>query len=270
MKSIYFLLFTFLLFACQNGREAKEQNISMMELNLPDKMAAVTDEAEVETKESIDPNRKLIKNGSLEFETLDLEKTSKSVKSKIWALKGYISTETDSKEEYRHEKRITVRIPAANFDTFMSKINEDVQEYDRKEINIEDVTDQFVDIQARLKNKKQVEEKYIQLLKKGVSVADILKIEEQIGEIRGEIESVEGRLKLMENQVNYSTLHISFYKLKASKFNFWFRFQSAFNAGWDNLLGFIIAVFNLWPFGIIIGIVIWALRKWRKKRKELK
>jgi Domain of unknown function (DUF4349) len=269
MKRIYFLIISIFLFvAC---KENKESSVNMMELVMPEKAKAFADDVSNEeepSSEPVDPNRKLIKNGSLDFETLDLEKTSKSVKSKIWALKGYISTESDSKEDYRHEKRLTVRIPAANFDAFMKKLTDEVQDFDRKEITIEDVTDQFVDIQARLKNKKQVEEKYLQLLKKGVTVADILKIEEQIGEIRGEIESVEGRLKLLENQVNYSTLNISFYKLKASKFNFWFRIKAAFGSGWDNLLGFVVAIFNLWPFAILLGLGIWGIRKWRKRRRE--
>jgi chromosome segregation ATPase len=268
MKLFAPLLLAFTLLSCQNNKEnSKNKQINEIRFAPPEIKGDVEVlDASTESEEPINPNRKLIKNGSLEFETLNLEKTTKEVKTQISKLKGYISSESETKEVQKHEKHFIVRIPSTNFDSFMDNLAESVQDFDRKEVNIEDVTDQFIDTEARLKNKKQVEEKYLQILKKGVTVTDILKIEEQIGEIRGEIESVEGRLNYLKNQVNYSTLNITFYKLKASKFNFWFRIQSALASGWNNLLGFIIGVFQYWPFAIILCGMVWAVKKYRKRK----
>ena len=81
------------------------------------------------------------------------------------------------------------------------------------------------EIEQCSKTKKEVEARYRELLTRATSVEEILKIEEQIGNIRTEIESAEGRLRYLSNQVQYSTLHVTFYE-KYSNFGFWNKIQT--------------------------------------------
>lgn len=71
------------------------------------------------------------------------------------------------------------------------------------------MTDQFIDLETRLANKREYLERYRELVKKAVSVKEILEIEEKIRLLEEEIESVTGRLKYLGDQVDFSTLNLT-------------------------------------------------------------
>lgn len=256
MKKVFiFITSILLLTSCKKEMESnmKIASASMMpsnEKNIPE-----------EVKNS---NRKLIKNGDIEFETHDLNATYKKIIEKVSKYNCYVSSENDSKQEDRISKNITIRIPSDKFDIIIAELGSEIENFDSKNINIEDVTDQFIDITARLKNKKAVEVQYINILKKATKISDILTIEKQIGELRGDIESIEGNLRMLENQVGFSTLNISFYKETIGTNGFFSELGTSLYNGWRYLLNFIVLLFNLWPFIIIASIIIWILTRKRK------
>ena len=81
----------------------------------------------------------------------------------------------------------------------------------------------------------------------------MLSIESQLGSVRAEIESMEGRLNYLNNQVAFSTIKVSYYELTGINFGFASKFVYSLKNGWDNLLTFLIAVVNVWPFLILVG-----------------
>jgi flagellar biosynthesis chaperone FliJ len=253
MNKLLILLYSISIFSCQPN----QSEIAALEINLEDLKEQPSNENQLD--------RKLIKNGDLEFETSNLSETTKSIKTKLKSLKGYVSTERDVKSDDRQSKTLTLRIPANTFDSFIAELDKTVENFDYKEISVKDVTEEFIDIQARLKNKKATEEKFQNLLSKANSVNDILNIEKQLGEIRGEIESVEGRLKLLENQVNFSTLNMTFYKLTTGKNNFFYRVKNAIFDGWKSLLSFIVLLFDLWPFLILAIVGYYGIKRLKRK-----
>ncbi len=216
--------------------------------------------------------RKLIKNGEISFETKSITDTKAFLQKTIAGYKGYISNERIESYKTNPTEVLTIRVPGSDFDAFISKIEQQVGEFDSKKIDIDDVTAEFVDIEARLKNKKQLEEKYQELLKKAGNMEDILKIEAEISSIREDIESTEGRLHYLSSQVGYSTLMVTYYEEKpASGFKFGEKISDAFSNGGTGLLWFMIVMVQLWPLWVI-GFAIWYLiRKIisRKKRKTL-
>ncbi|AWW00708.1 DUF4349 domain-containing protein [Arcticibacterium luteifluviistationis] len=259
MNKLLVLLFVTILFSCQSNQE---ELTSASEIDLSD----FAEEEEVSSDNSESTiERKLIKNGKLEFETQDLSKTSKGIKENLKRLKGYISKESDYNNDYRQSKSMTLRIPAKSFDSFIESLDDYIEDFDSKIIEIRDVTADFIDNQARLKNKRLTEEKYLSLLSKASSVQDILAIEKELGAIRGDIESVEGLLKLMENKISYSSLDLSFYKVNKEESTFIYKIKKSLSGGWDNLLSFIVYVFNLWPFALLGIAIFWGIRKFRKK-----
>jgi hypothetical protein len=161
-----------------------------------------------------------------------------------------------------------VRIPSKDFDKFVETIGKGVEKFDYREIITQDITAEYLDVEARIKTKKEMENRYLAILQKARNVTEMLEIERQLGEVRGEIESMEGRLRFLKNQVSFSTLSISFYKNIAYQGDsFWTRLGDSFHNGWDNLLVFIIGIVHLWPFLILIGFGIWGFRRFRKKAK---
>lgn len=214
--------------------------------------------------------RKLIKNGEVSFKAKSLPETKSRIQTALASMGGYIAKENAYDYSESPSEELTVRIPAKNFDAFLEAILMGVDEVDSKKIDIEDVTEEFVDKEARLKNKKQLEDKYRELLTKTNNMEDILKIEKEIELIREEIEAVEGRLKYLSNQVNYSTLRITYYEHRTSGFNFGGKLGNAIANGGTGFLWFIIGVVSLWPMWLIVGILWFVIIKLVKRAKAKK
>ncbi len=215
--------------------------------------------------------QKLIKNGDISFEVKNIKDTKAFLQKVISKHKGYISNEKIEDYRINPTEILTVRVPNSNFDHIINEIGLQVGEFDSKRIDIEDVTAEFVDIEARLKNKKQLEGKYQELLAKANNMADILKIEKEISLIREDIESTEGRLRYLNNQVGYSTLIITYYEKRATAgFHFGSKISEALSDGGMGFLWFLIGMTQLWPMWLIGGLIWYIIYKIVKRRKNQK
>jgi hypothetical protein len=214
--------------------------------------------------------KKLIKNGEVSFQTNDLGATKEKIQKALNTRKGYISKENSYDYSNNPTDELIVRIPAKEFDGFLAEVLDGVEKIDYKKIDIEDVTEQFVDIEARLKNKRQLETKYQELLTKASNMEDILKIEKEISIIREDVEASEGRLKYLSNQVSYGTLKITYYEHKTTGFNFGGKLGNALKDGATGFLWFIIVIVQLWPLWLIGAFVwwfiVWLIRRNRRKK----
>ncbi len=217
--------------------------------------------------------KKLIKNGEVGFQVNSLAATKQKIETALKATGGYIAKENSYDYSNNPTDELIVRVPAKDFDKFLAEVLSGVEKVDYKRVDIEDVTEQFVDIEARLKSKRQLEAKYAELLTKASSMDDILKIQKEMEIIREEIESAEGRLKYLSNQVGYSTLKINYYEHKASSgFNFGGKMGNALKDGSTGFLWFLIIMVQLWPLWLISGLVwwfiVWLVRRNRKKKQS--
>ena len=262
LKSIFALTIFILIFGCDKGGE-KSVNIEMA-----NKETATATPTETPTKVDVTIERKLIKEGDVVFETNDLNATRKKVFEAVKKYHAYVSSDVTYNSSISNRNTIVIRVPANNFDKLLNDATQGIENFDRKEINVKDVTEEFVDIQARLKTKKELEQRYLELLKQAKNVTEILAIEKQIGQLRADIESIEGRLKYLQNKVSFSTLTISFYKKIPQTTRFGQKFKDGFKNGWDNLIWFFVFLINIWPF-IIIGIaLVFSYKKYLKNRKS--
>lgn len=229
---------------------------------------AMSSEEFVAPKKENKTERKLIKEGRLEFETKDLLSTRKNIMEAVNTYDAYISSDQEFKSTGRISNTMTIRIPANHFDDFYLVATNGVERFDIKNINVKDVTEEFLDVEARIKTKKALEQRYVSLLAKADNITEILAIEKQIGELRAEIESMEGRLFFLQDQVSYSTLTITFYKKVPYETQFGEKFKNGLRNGWNNLIWFFVFLTNLWPF-ILIGIGVYlGIKVYKKKRKK--
>ena len=216
---------------------------------------------------SIQPERKLIKTGQVGFKVTSVEKTKGALDQLCKDFQAYVSSEQQNNLGDRLEHSITIRVPAANYDALSVKIEALATKMESKSVNVQDVTEEFVDASARLKTKKELSTRYHEILKDAKTVTDILAVESQIGSVQAEIESMEGRLKYLGDQVAFSTLTVTYYEKIGVDYGFASKFVNAIGNGWSNLLEFIIGIMTLWPFVILIGGGYWLFARWRKKRK---
>ncbi len=155
-------------------------------------------------EESIEEfERKLIKNGDISLEVTDLEKTQNAVENWVKQFGGYISNSNNGEKSSNY----TVRIPSEKFDEAMTAAG-NLGTLKNKNISTQDVSDQFYDLQTRLETKKVLREKLNGYLARANSMQDILKVESQLNSVQSEIESMEGRLKRLNSQIDFSTISI--------------------------------------------------------------
>jgi hypothetical protein len=213
---------------------------------------------------------KIIRNASVEFQVNNTTESHERIKALLTKYNAYFGSDNNSTSAYRKDNNMTIRVPSKNFDALMDEVMKESIYTDYRNISAEDVTDQFVDAEARLKTKKQVEQRYLALLKDAKKVQDILDIEDKLRVIREEIEATEGKLKLLNDQVDYSTINLNIYQkldyVPQPQTGFFSNLKEAFINGWRSLIGFVIVIVRLWPFIIIVGLAVALIVKLRRKR----
>lgn len=211
----------------------------------------------------------IIRDGGVSIQTKDVSACKKGVEALVKKLGGYIDSEYLQNDDERISYNLRVRIPANNFDKILAGLENGKDEVKSKNIQARDVTEEYVDIESRLANKLIYLKRYKELLNKASTVRDILAIEEQIRVIQEEIESREGRLKYLNDQVAFSTLDINLYKEKEFIYKpgvqdkFSERVKNALNDGWRAINNLVLWIFRLWPFILLVLAIVYGI-KWRK------
>jgi hypothetical protein len=273
---VFYVILVILLTSCNQSFDASDNNRGYGYSN---KVAEYTEEAVEALEEDweeitdaeqgqVNIEQQLVKTGNVTFETQDMDETQLMLDRLIILTKAYTSNQNEYKSNARLTKRLTIRLPSINFDIFLDSLSNGVAYFDRKDVSVEDVTSEFIDVQARLKTKKELEQRYIDLLSKANKVSEILEIEREIGKLRADIESFEGRLKYLRDQVSLSTIHLEYYKVVRKSINFWTKISQATGRGWGNLLNFMIGIFTFWPFVIIFAIGVYLIKLRRKSKHK--
>lgn len=256
---IYVTLLTLLIsFSCAE----RPENATM-------EMADIAFDVSVDTEQAEEMiERKLIKDGNLEFEVDQLATARKTIFEAVSNYKGYVSTDQEFNPPGRKSNTLVLRVPSENFDKLLEDATKGIERFDNKEITVKDVTEEFLDIEARLKTKKELEKRYLDILKQAKKVTDLLEIEKQIGQLRSEIESIEGRLHYLQNQVSFSTLTITLYESISTQTKFGQEFKNGFQEGWNNLVWFFVLLTHIWPFLFIGILLVFIIRIYRKKNRD--
>ena len=254
--------------------------------NSADKMgeefAAMTDEAYMEPApppgasrfgaepQEIQVERRIIKESWIRIEVDKYSEALVEIKGMVSKHNGYINQENESSTDYSLNNNLSIRVAAEDFDVLVEELIGVAVKVDNKSINARDVTEEFIDIEARLNTKREVEKRYLDLLKDAKTITDILAVEEKLRIIREEIESKEGRLKYLSDQVSLSTIHLDVYQKLTFEpgFKFFKKIGTALKGGWKGLLKVLVGLIYVWPLLIIVtGVLIWLGRRRRRRKK---
>lgn len=270
MKIYYFFLLLIFPLACSNNSTEKAIADSSSNYDfVENEMSSINGLVSANDVDFI--NQKIIKESYLSFETNDLNKTYKSILSYVNRNGGFIQNDNASKSYDRQSRNLIIRVPTNNFQKTIDSITKIVDYFDVKRISSKDVTEEFIDIEARLKAKIELEKRYLELLSKAKNVKEMLEIERELSSIREEIEAKQGRLKYLNNKVSLSTLNVEFYKTSSETgvtTSYGRKMWNAIHSGFNGLSIFFLGLLNIWPFIIIILIAVYFIRKQLKKRKK--
>jgi hypothetical protein len=222
---------------------------------------------------SIVKNKKIIKDGDISVKTSDIKESKKVIDQLLKEYNAYYEIEDLQNNDQMISYDLKIRVPAENFEKLISRIEDGKDEIKGKSIQARDVTEEFVDIETRLKNKRDFLKQYKELLSRASTVKDILAIEENIRILQEEIESKEGRLKYLSDQVAFSTLDINLYKDKEFIYKsqpqarFSERVKTSLGNGWASVVNFVLWTISIWPYFILTFVGFFVFRKIVKKRK---
>ena len=272
MKYLLLTLLFFSCYACKNNSESAPESQMMIALPSKDKAEEVGNS--VGEKIAVSANEKIevqiIKNATLKFQSDDLQASYDQILNAVKKYNGLIQSDNEGKNELEVYKDLKIRIPAKNFDAFINDTSKGIDYFDQKEISSEDVTEEFIDVLARIKTKKVLEERYLQLLSKATKVAEMIEVEQQLSTIREEIEAKEGRLNYLKNQVSQSTISINFYKNLAAENgisqSFFSKIGVAITSGFNSILNFFILLLEIWPFILLVLGAILFIKRRRKAK----
>lgn len=283
MKTIIYSLAILSLLACGKN-EATQTNVSLMEVLPEDEVATKAFSPDSPPKMQM-PNseakpidktinlKKIIKSGDMTIEVADIKTAQEKIQNFVKNNKAYIQNERFSNAETQTTLSMEIRIPNQNFDNLINSFSDEIGYISEKNIRVQDVTEEYTDVSIRLKNKLAYLEKYRDLLKRSASTKDLLEIQEKIRGLEEEIESSEGRLRYIDDQVNYSTLDLTLIREKprntvTSKIGFGSRLVDSVANGWNIFVNFSLEIVSLWPFLFIIPIIILFWKKWRKRKSK--
>lgn len=216
--------------------------------------------------------KKIIKNGDMGIAVSNMNDAKIKVDGILKKHNAYTQSETFRNTETSEELHFVIRVPHQNFDLLISSFSNGIGAVEYKNIASEDVTEEYTDVAIKLENKRIYLEKYRTLLKNAATTKDMLEIQENIRKLEDEIDVSEGRLRFIDDRVNYSTLRLSLSKEKArssatSKIGFGSRFSDSVAQGWNIFVTFVLGLISLWPFFLLAPFIVLIYRKWRRRKK---
>ncbi|MEO1625680.1 MAG: DUF4349 domain-containing protein [Bacteroidota bacterium] len=277
MKKIPFFLCLCLLAACQtkgdfgNLSAPSVESAKGFDFNY-DQSADLAGNGEAEP-EMPSPERKVIKTSDLRMEVDDIDQISKSIEDSLQVYDAFLASSNFTNRNYMANSDFRIRVPQKNFVALLSTLAGMGKRVDNKTISTDDVTEEYMDLSIRLKTRKAVRDRYVDILRnKAKTVEDVLAAEEKIRVIQEEIESAEGRIRFLDNRVGLSTINLSMYQKKEgialAEDGFLAKASEAFHSGWESLASFAIGLIYIWPFLGMLIIALVLISLWRRGRKK--
>jgi Na+-transporting methylmalonyl-CoA/oxaloacetate decarboxylase gamma subunit len=282
-------LLIFLLAACSGVNSDEKSSMDMANSQSGDSVA-ISEEAEGSEKsnegtvENKPIERMVIYKADLRMKVKNYEKAQKDLEEKAKKYGGFIIEANAYRDTNKQMSgSITLRVPQERFQEFLQDAEGIAQEVVERNVNGQDVTEEYVDLESRLRSKRVVEERLLEFMKQAQKTEDLLKISNDLAVVQEEIERIVGRMKFLENQSALSTITITLFEenvivpnLEKDDLNTWERTKKQFVTSANFLLSafsslFVFFIGNLPVFlllTLVIFVVYFVSITARKRAKE--
>lgn len=159
--------------------------------------------------------RKIIRNAEITMEVPSTTDTQHKVTSIAEANGGFVVTsEAKQRENVDPAQRtldikLVVRVPSTQFGVTFDEIKKLAGNMPQENVTGQDVTEEFIDLEARIKTQKALELQFLEIMRQANKVADALEVQRQIADVRTDIEKLEGRKRFLENRASLSTITVN-------------------------------------------------------------
>lgn len=236
---------------------------------------------ETSQQSAVPTDRKIIRNAEIALESDSPEESQNRITEIAQSKGGFLvesqQSSSDARSTTRDVIQLTLRIPADKFTEALDEIRKTAKRVVIETVKGQDVTEQFIDIEAQLKAKKALELQFLEIMKRANTVADALEVHTQLAEVRGEIEKIEGRKRFLENQTALSTIKVNLQSpaaISASSAGFGYRLTDSFGRGIEIALNFILGlitfIIGVLPFALFIGLPAFFVGRyyWRNRQRK--
>ena len=160
-------------------------------------------------------DRKILRNADLTLEVSAPPETQRKIASIAESAGGFVVTSESKQRQtaegatHELEVNLVIRVPAAQFGPALDQIRNTANRVVQEKITGQDVTEEFIDLEAHLRTQKALESQFLEIMKQAHKVEDALEVQRQIAGVRSEIEKLEGRKRFLENRASLSTITVS-------------------------------------------------------------
>lgn len=217
----------------------------------------------------------LIKTVSIRVKVNSVTEAIATAQSIVTQQQGEVLNLNDERTDNNRTATLSFRVPAAQLDRTITAVIE-LGYLQSRTISAEDVTDQLVDADARLRNLRKTEESLLTLLQKSGSIRDILAVNQQISQTRQQIEQIDAQLKNLRTRVAYSTVNLTIEQsvagpadanpLTAQLAETWGRATQSVGKVTLSLLKLGLWLLAYTPYWLILAAGLWAARRWAIRR----
>ncbi|MGI9470150.1 MAG: DUF4349 domain-containing protein [Rubripirellula sp.] len=236
--------------------------------------AAEAEEVTTQTN-SATVNRRIIYNTQVGLVVEDYRQFESQLPALVQKLGGFVaSSDTDRRYNDRQSGSWVVRIPVPVYAEFLSGVDALGFAESRSE-NAQDVTEEYIDIEARITNKRKLESRIVTMLEERTGkLSDVLDIERELARVREEIERMEGRLRFLQDRTHLATITIQCREQKEYVPAKAPTFASRVGASWSGSIrslqmtgqNIALALTAAIPWIVIVGLPIWSMWKLTKRR----
>ncbi|MEB1809377.1 MAG: DUF4349 domain-containing protein [Bacillaceae bacterium] len=247
------------------------------------------EEASVSTDQSSNnqsSERMVIYNAHLSLEVNDYHQSEAAIQKQVKELGGFvIESSVFRSGELQIHGNLIVKIPQKHFQAFLNDVESASVKVNERMITGNDVTEEYVDLESRLRSKRVVEKRLLAFMEDAENTEDLLKISSDLAKVQEEIERTLGRMNYLEKNVEFSTVTIYLQENKvnvpsiqgSSDLNTWEKSKSLFMSSINNTValfsGLVVLLIGLSPIfipmGIIVLVIIFKLRKRTKNTETL-
>ncbi len=212
----------------------------------------------------------LIKTGHVMMEVDSIEIAIVALQQLAQRAGGFVANmSSQGGEEQMRSASLEIRMPSARFEQTMQSLGT-IGEIESRNVSSEDVGEEFVDIEARMKNARRLEERLIELLANRTGkLSDVLSVERELARVREEIERSEGRMRYLRTRAAVSTIHVNMHErrpiLGAQPGSN--PIARAFQRAWRNFVDFVANLIAM--LGVLIPLALLIAGAWLVIRRFL-
>ena len=230
MKSTIILLLALLSFslACSSSEQRMASTNAPTQKDVAQTQEQVKSESYIAQTEKVSLNevdkaestaeaadRKIIRNADITIEVPSTTDAQHRVTSIAEAHGGFVVTSEAKQRESNDtgqrmlDIKLVVRVPSNQFGTAFDEIKQLAGNTPAEQVTSQDVTEDFIDLEARIKTQKALEVQFLEIMRQAHKIEDALEVQRQIAEVRTEIEKLEGRKRFLENRSSLSTINVN-------------------------------------------------------------